>query len=329
MADLKVGTVVRWQKLSPILATFCLAPEDGSRFPAYEAGQYIALRRNNCRLTKKAVGPDGTVRYALDLDASGRQKTGPVTHSYSIASAPYESQQEGHLEFYIVLEKGDDGTPGRLSSSLMEINPSADAEVTYVNRITGNFTLAKTASDCTSVVLVGTGTGLAPLVSMIKQLHFEAANGHGANGVRHTLVHTNRTTEELAYHQELLAIEAAQRFDFVYLPTVSRPTPRDFEDSSLGRGRANNVLRHLLGMPMKEEEELQAVLAGDGDPGRATRALERVSAPALPGRFSRAELQKRLDPSSTVILTCGNPSLMEDIKYIADANRLRFEKEDW
>ncbi|MBI4264818.1 MAG: hypothetical protein HY657_10610 [Acidobacteria bacterium] len=329
MADLKVGTVVRRHKLSPILATFCLAPEDGGAFPAYEAGQYIALRRNDCRLTRKVVDPDGRVRYVPDLDASGQPKTGPVTHSYSIASAPYESRQEGHLEFYIVLEKGDDGTPGRLSSSLMEIDPPADADVTYVNRITGNFTLAKTARDCTSVVLVGTGTGLAPFVSMIKQLHFEAANGRGANGVRYTLVHTNRTTEELAYHQELLAIEAAQRFDFVYLPTVSRPTPRDFEDSSLGRGRANNVLRHLLGMPMKEEEELQAVLAGGGDSGQATRALERVTAPALPGHASRTELQKRLNPSSTVILTCGNPSLMEDIKHIADANRIRFEKEDW
>jgi len=28
-------------------------------------------------------------------------------------------------------------------------------------------------------------------------------------------------------------------------------------------------------------------------------------------------------------LACGNPSLMADIKYIADSNQIRFEKEDW
>ena len=326
MAELKIGTVTRWRTLSSILATFCLAPEKGTRFPDYEAGQYIALRRDDCRLTKKVVD-NGHVRYVPDLDGTGTQKIGPVTHSYSISSAPYESQQEGHLEFYIVLEQGEDGTPGRLSQSLMGLAPGGD--VKYVNRITGNFTLPKTAKDFTSVVLVGTGTGLAPFVSMIKQIHFDAGQGRGANGVKYTLVHTNRTTEELAYHQELLDIEAAQRFDFVYLPTVSRPSARDNDDPGLGRGRANNVLRHLVGMPLKEEETLQSILAGGGDPTRAKAALARVTAPALPKRYSQAELRKRLAPSETVILTCGNPSLMEDIKVIADANQIKFEKEDW
>jgi ferredoxin--NADP+ reductase len=326
MAELKVGTVTRWQTLSPILATFCLAPEKGTKFPDYEAGQYIALRRDDCRLTKKVVD-NGQVRYVPDLDGSGTQKIGAVTHSYSISSAPYESQQEGHLEFYIVLEQGDDGTPGRLSKSLMGLNPGGD--VKYVNRITGNFTLPKTAKDFTSVVLVGTGTGLAPFVSMIKQIHFEAGQGRSTNGVRYTLVHTNRTTEELAYHQELLDIEAAQRFDFVYLPTVSRPSAQDKEDGGLGRGRANNLLRHLVGMPLKEEETLQAILASGGDATRAKAALAKVTAPALPKRYAQADLRKRLTPSETVILTCGNPSLMEDIKVIADANQIKFEKEDW
>ena len=329
MAELKVGKIFRWQQLSSILATFCLAPEDGSQFPGYEAGQYIALRRNNCRLTKKIAGPDGRPRYVPDLDASGKPKIGSVTHSYSIASAPYESQAQGHLEFYIVLEKDEHGTPGRLSSSLMEMNLPADADVIYVNRITGNFTLARTAKGFKSVVLVGTGTGLAPFVSMIKQLEFEAGQGAGADGVRYTLVHVNRTTEELAYHQELLEIESAQRFDLVYLPAVSRPAPADFDDPRLGHGRANNLLRHLLGMPLKEEEVLEAVLARGADAARAKAALERVTAPALPRHVAKGELQKRLNPSETVILTCGNPSLMEDINQIADAQRMHFEKEDW
>jgi ferredoxin-NADP reductase len=329
MADWKVGTVLRTQRLSPILGTFRLRPESGSRFPDYQAGQYIALRRDRCRLTKKVVGPDGRNRYVPDLDASGHPKLGPVTHSYSIASAPFESQESGHLEFYVVLERDEYGTPGRLSESLLALVPSTDDAVSYVNRITGNFTLTKTAHGFASVLLIGTGTGLAPFISMVKQLHFEACHGPGANGVRYTLLHTNRTYEELAYHQDLLDIEDAARFDFVYVPSVSRPTARDADDPRLGRGRANNVLRHLFDMPLKEQQELQAALAAGEDASRARAALESAMIPALPRCVSRSELRKRMDPAHTLILTCGNPSSMADIKYVADTNRIRFEKEDW
>ncbi len=328
-ADLKMGTVVRRQRLSPILETFDLAPEDGSRFPKYQPGQYIALRREYCRLTKEVVGKDGRKRYVPDLDEFGNPKLGPVTHSYSIASAPFESQERGHLEFYVVLEQDQYGTLGRLSSSLLNIDTPANDKITYVNRITGNFTLAKIAKDFKSVVLVGTGTGLAPFVSMIKQIDFDASQGRGPGEVQYTMVHTNRTYEELAYHQELIAIEAAHRFDFVYVPTVSRPTQRDIDDAGLGRGRANNVLRFMLDMPLREQHALDARLASGADPSRARAALEKATLPALPKRLSRGALQKRLAPSTTVILTCGNPSLMEDIHYIADTNHIKFEKEDW
>lgn len=329
MAELKVGTIVRRRKLSEILATFCLEPERGSRFPAYEAGQYIALRRENCRLTRPVEDKDGRRRYVLDLDASGNPKLGPVTHSYTIASAPFESRQQGHLEFYVVLEQDQYGTLGRLSRSLLEVEHPANDRLTYVNRIKGKFTLARTASGIQNVVMVGTGTGLAPFVSMIKQLHFEAGQGQGPGAARYTLVHTNRTYEELAYHRELVAIEASRRFDFAYVASVSRPASRDLDDPGLGRGRANNVLRHILGMPLKEEQTIQELAAGGKDVSRAKLALDRVTAPALPKHLSRSELGKRLEPSRTVILTCGNPSLMEDIHYIADVNQIKFEKEDW
>ncbi len=328
MAELKVGTAIDQQKLSPVLETFRLKPQSGTRFPEYLAGQYIALRRDRCRLTKKVVGPEGEVRYVPDLDASGQQKIGPVTHSYSIASAPFETREHGALEFYVVLEKAEDGTLGRLSSSFFEMGPPADDKVTYVDRITGNFTLTKAANGFDSVLLVGTGTGLAPFVSMVKELDHEASRGR-VDSVKYTLLHTNRTYEELAYHQELLDIEASQRFDFVYVASVSRPAERDLEDSRMGRGRANNLLRHMFGMPVKEEEELEAAIARGEDASRAKAALARTVAPALPRHLSRNDLMKRLDPSRSVLLTCGNPSSMEDIKHVADTHRIKFEKEDW
>jgi ferredoxin-NADP reductase len=328
MAERKVGVVIYWQNLSPVLSIFRLTPELGSKFPDYLAGQYIALRREDCRLTKKVIGPDGKVDYVPDLDESGNQKRGPITHSYSISSAPFETQRMGYLECYVILEIDEAGQPGRLTESLFRIDPKGDNKLTYFYRITGDFTLEKRASGFRSVLLVGTGTGLAPFASMIKQLHFEYSHGR-SNETKYTLIHTNRTYPELAYHDQLLAIEASQKFDFVYIPTVSRPAPEDFTNPKIGTGRANNLLRTIFEMPLKEEQTLQEAISRGEDTSMARVALEKTVKPVLPPHLSRKELQKRLHPPETVILNCGNPLAMADIEYIARVNHIQFEKEEW
>ena len=93
--------------------------------------------------------------------------------------------------------------------------------------------------------------------------------------------------------------------------------------------KRQNVLRSVFGMPLKEEQDLhEAMERGENIPA-AREALKKTVRSVLPQRYSRQELLERMDPQNTVILTCGNPNVMADIKYIADANRIRFEKEDW
>ncbi len=307
MADLKSGRIVEWHRLSPSLSLFRLVSLDGSPFPPYQAGQYIALRRDDCLLTRK-VKEGNEVRYVPDLDAEGRQKRGPVTHSYSISSAPFETAQGNHLEFYVVLERGRDGVLGRFTESLFRgVEDHTNERLAFLERIVGDFTLARRAAGFEHVLMVGTGTGLAPFVSMIKQLHFEAQQG-AAPPARYTLLHANRTWEELAYHRELLEIEKAKSFDFVYVPSVSRPTARDLADPQVGSGRANNLLRHVFGLPAKEPA---------------------ASPLAVPRERPLAVLRERIEPSRTVVLTCGNPNVMADIAWIASQAGMRFEKEDW
>ncbi len=89
---------------------------------------------------------------------------------------------------------------------------------------------------------------------------------------------------------------------------MSRPTARDLADPGLGSGRANNLLRHLFGLPPKDAPAVPA---------------------ALPRERPLEMLQKRIDPSRTVVLTCGNPDVMADIAWIASQTGMRFEKEDW
>ena len=328
MATQKQGAIVHWESLSPILAIFRLAPENGSRFPGYVPGQYMALRRENCRLTRRTTDRDGNVSYAPDLDESGVPRYGSVTHSYSITSSPSETLQHGWLEFYVVLEKGENQYPGRFTESLFRDQPNGDRRLTYFDRIAGDFTLEKRAAGFSSVLLVGTGTGLAPFRSMIRQLHDEALAGKKSN-VRYTLVHANRTLQELAYHQELSDIEASRSFDFAYVASTSRPSPTDMNDPTLGKGRANNLLRRLFDMPLKEEEAVTAASSGTSGPAQTQPALAQVVRPVFPERHPVRALRQRFDPSSTVILTCGNPAAMADVQAIASANQIRFEKEDW
>lgn len=302
---MKPGRIVEWRRLSSTLAIFRLVAENGERFPTFVAGQYMALRRDDCLLTKKVMEGQ-EVRYVPDLDADGKQKRGPVTHSYSIASAPFEAAEANYLEFYVVLE-GEGHEMGRFTESLFRIERNESDRLSYLSRIVGNFTLARRAAGFEHVLMVATGTGLAPFVSMVKQLHFEAQR-NGAPHKQYTLLHANRSYEELAYHRELLAIEASKAFDFVYVPSVSRPTARDRGDSRLGLGRANNMLRKVFDLPPREAQAVH---------------------PELPRDRPLAMLQKRIDPSRTVVLACGNPDGMEDIAWIAERSGMRFEKEEW
>jgi ferredoxin-NADP reductase len=162
---------------------------------------------------------------------------------------------------------------------------------------------------------------------MAKQLDHDASQGR-RDDKRYTLFHANRSRAELAYHEDLLAIEAAGRFDFVYVPSVSRPTAQDRQEPRLGTGRGNNVLRYVFGMPLKEEEEARRAEGGP-DAARMAEAVEKAVRPSLPRHLSPSSLQDRALPADTVILTCGNPSSMADIKFIAESNKIRYEKEDW
>ena len=326
MAERKTGTVTYKELVSETLMRFRLMPEPDDRFPDYQAGQYIALRRDDAKLTrKKGISPDGKPIYEPELDPWGRQTIGSITHSYSVASAPSETAEHGWLEFFVALEYGLHGLPGRLSEALFGMSQETSCEVTYYDRIAGNFTLSARADGLESVLFVGTGTGVAPFVSMVKELH---AQGGGGDGRRYTLLHTNRTVAELGYHDALFEIEAAGRFDLLYIPTVSRPSEQTAVDTRIGQGRASNVLRHIFDLPTTENDKLTNAV-GDVAHVAAGLALERLVHPVLPGHLTANAIRDRVDPASTVLLTCGNPVSTADIKSTAARRQIRFELEEW
>jgi ferredoxin-NADP reductase len=330
MAERRVGTIGAWVDVAPGLATFRLKPEPPTAFPEYRAGQYIALTRENCNLTVKVKDADGEVRYELARNEDGSPKTGPVTHSYSIASAPYETRQRGEIEIYVTLEKVEGESLGRFTESLFAAPSHVGDTLGYVDRIVGNFTLDQRASGVENVVMVGTGTGVAPFVAMMKQTAHEAREGRPAQA-RYTLIHANRTVKELGYDAILQELAAAKTpgFDFQYVRSVSRPRAEDARDQALSRGRANNLFRSILGLPTREEEVVEEATREGGDITAARRAVDGATPPRLAASADLDGLRSRMPKGGTTVMTCGNPALMEDIRRICDRAGFKFEMEEW
>jgi ferredoxin-NADP reductase len=205
-----------------------------------------------------------------------------TTMIFSIVSAPFETRKSGVLEFFVRtdhdLQVGD----------FVECADSAS----------GDFTLDR-AVGFRNVIFVATGTGIAPFVSMIRQL-----SNDPSLDVRYTLIHGSRNLPELGYDKELAGHAAAGKLDFIYIPTISRPSPEDWDLKSVGKGRAGNVLRRLLGLPLKGEA-------------------------VLPESQTIARMTDRFEPESTIILACGSHASVNDIKNAAGEKKIRFEKEDW
>lgn len=234
----------------PEVAIFRFRPVDGELF-SFTAGQYATL----------------------GLDAGDEF----VPRAYSIASSPY---QRDHLEFYInVINEG------HLTPSLFALH--IGDRVHYMGP-KGIFTLAKSTTK--HLLLIATGTGLAPYVSMVRTLHAEQWAGR-PHGRTITLVHGVRHTADLGYRWELDGLSREQGFDFTYVPMVSRHENDPFWSPDVGHGRVTALLELLGAQGTPEESPLPACLDLD-------------------------ELRGRLPPADTAVYLCGNPDMIADAKTL-------------
>lgn len=145
-----------------------------------------------------------------------------LARSYSIASAP---RADG--TFDIAVTRVDDG-PG--STFLHAMRPG---DVIQAAEPTGFFTLPERLDR--PLLLVGTGTGVAPMRAMIQGLD----GAVGAPPV--TLLFGVRHREDILYADEFEALAARSPRSFHFEPTLSRP-------DDAWRGRTGYVQRHLAAL---------------------------------------------------------------------------------
>jgi len=168
---------------------------DGWQLPKWESGQFAVLGL-----------PESAPRTMLsDADPDRANSDKLIRRAYSIASSPDE---RGYLEFYITLVQS-----GALTPRLFALKPGD--RLALGSKISGMFTLDE-VPEGQNLVLVGTGTGLAPYMSMLRselQCHKDL----------HTVVLLGaRHSWDLGYRGELIAM---QRYcpTFHYIPVISRP----------------------------------------------------------------------------------------------------------
>jgi len=181
-------------EIAPDLIIIRVVP-DGWELPEFKPGQFAVLGL-----------PESASRCAGALDPARPAKPNRlIRRSYSIASS---SVAREHLEFYVSLVRRGTLTPrlfGLEAGDRLWLGP----------RITGTFTLDQVPAQ-TDLILVATGTGLAPYMSMLRT----ALPGNGHRRVAVLL--GARGSCGLGYHAELAQLQRLTP-GLVYLPTISRP----------------------------------------------------------------------------------------------------------
>jgi ferredoxin--NADP+ reductase len=155
--------------------------------------------------------------------------------SYSISSSPMQTEV---IELFLSLG------PGAACAAALGSLREGD-KVNLVSKARGSLTLAQVPDAC-DLVLVATGTGVAPYMSMLRT----PSTWHpGRRSV--TLVHGVRNARDLGYERELAALKAARPDVFTYVPVVSRP---DGDWSGI-RGRVQEVLFERGAVALEPERD--------------------------------------------------------------------------
>jgi ferredoxin-NADP reductase len=141
---------------------------------------------------------------AIAEDRSGREQT----RAYSLASAPAANH------FELCLNRVEGGFFSNRLADLPDVPIGAAVRVFGPN---GFFTLREPLTDS---ILVATGTGIAPMRSMLQWL-FPQNGPDRSQGKQIWLVYGTRHATELYYRDEFEAL-AARHPNFHYLPTLSR-----------------------------------------------------------------------------------------------------------
>jgi ferredoxin--NADP+ reductase len=201
------ATVVQRVDITPGLMILRVVPD---QLPfEFQAGQYTVLGLKQG--APRATAPEGWARGPAPigtspaLPASDADPERMIRRAYSVASS---SRSDEFIEFYLALVPSGELTPRLFALKVHDriyVGPKA----------TGMFTLGKVPPD-RHIYLVGTGTGLAPYMSMLRS---EVRCGGPQKVI---VLHGARVSWDLAYRTELMTLTHLCS-NIRYFPVISIP----------------------------------------------------------------------------------------------------------
>jgi len=181
-------------ELSPELIILRVIP-DGWDLPEFKPGQFAVLglpgtsmRTNFSDSEEPLLKPEKLIKRA-----------------YSIASA---STNKEYIEFYVALVRS-----GALTPRLFALKPGDS--IFMGQKLTGMFTLDMVKEN-TNIIMLSTGTGLAPYMSMLRTVLKSSMENH------FVVVHGARHSWDLGYRSELMTLRTICD-KLTYIPVISRP----------------------------------------------------------------------------------------------------------
>lgn len=181
-------------EVAPGLIILRLVP-DNWELPEYKSGQFTVL------------GLPGTApRHAFSDDEeplSNPHKL--IRRAYSVSSAAVNRE---YVEFYITMVRS-----GALTPRIFALEPGN--RIFLSAKFTGVFTLEMVRPQ-SNIVLLATGTGLAPYMSMLRQ------DLPCNEDRKYVVVHGARHSWDLGYRSELNTLMHLCQ-NFTYIPAITRP----------------------------------------------------------------------------------------------------------
>lgn len=179
-------------QVSPIMKIIRIKPLEWE-LPKYESGQFVALAL-----------PASAPRCEDSTDEHTEHAPEKlIKRAYSIAS----SSTQDYIEFYITLVHSGSLTPRIFALNIGD-------KIWMGKKAVGMFTLSQIDND-KNVVLIATGTGVAPYMSMLR------SNALARTG-KMLVIHGAANSWDLGYSSELTLLETMFP-NFKYYPTITEP----------------------------------------------------------------------------------------------------------
>jgi ring-1,2-phenylacetyl-CoA epoxidase subunit PaaE len=148
-----------------------------------------------------------------------------------------------------------------------------EGDVLEVMEPMGNFTPPLDAEQARTVVLIGAGSGITPLMSIAKSVLMVEPES------RVVLLYGNRTEESIIFKDQLAALQAKYKERFSPIHTLTQPSPS--WTGEVGRLNKTHLLKLMESLPVLDKATTDYYLCGpDGLMEEAKRALDILAIPA-------------------------------------------------